>query len=48
MPRKTELPLWGGEGSRGNKGFFWADGGRDVPFQRPMGHPSVEVEWAAG
>lgn len=42
MTGRTELPFTGG--AQGSGGAM----GGDVPFERPMEHPSVEVEWAAG
>lgn len=47
MTERIELPFTRGrEGSRGNRDL--RKGGRNVSFERPMGHPSVEVEWAVG
>lgn len=47
MPGRMELSFTGeGEGSR--RTGIWGSLGRKVSSERPMGPPSVEVEWAAG
>lgn len=47
MTERTELPFTGeGGGPRGAE--IWGQWGGDLSFERSKGHPSVEVEWAAG